>query len=69
MLPVIPAELEVGVPAPVEGRHHGLPLVGVGEAEAVAELVHDRLLQVGPLEALHAPVLATHDIIIRVLQF
>ena len=42
-------ELEVGVPAPVEGGHHCLPLVWVGQAEAVAQLVHYGLLQVGAL--------------------
>ena len=68
MLPVVPAELEVRVPAPVEWRHHRLPLVRVGEAEAVAQLVHDRLLQVGPLEALHAPVLTIHEIIIIIIN-
>ena len=46
---VIPAELEIGVPAPVEWRHHSLSLVRVGQAQAVAQLVHNGLLQISAL--------------------
>ena len=54
---VVFAELHEGVPAPVEGRHDGLPHVGVGEPEAVAQLVGQGLQHVGAPVGGDGPVL------------
>ena len=54
---VVFAELHEGVPAPVEGRHDGLPHVGVGEPEAVAQLVGQCLQHVGAPVGGDGPVL------------
>ena len=50
-------QLEVWLPAAVEGRHEGGVDVRVGEAQRVAELVGRRLQQVRPLERVDRPVL------------
>ena len=54
---VVFAELHEGVPAPVEGRHDGLPHVRVGEPEAVAQLVGQGLQHVGAPVGGYGPVL------------
>ena len=55
-------QLEVGLPAAVEGGHEGGVDVGVGEAERVAELVGGRLQEVGALEGVDGPVLLRKDV-------
>ena len=50
-------QLEVWLPAAVEGRHEGGVDVRVGEAQRVAELVGRSLQQVRPLERVDRPVL------------